>query len=168
MYTPDSKEKLDFENLDVRLYLCLKTAVLELEDFAKTGGYNTVHQAHLKTARETLYTFEQAAGPLPEWAVARNFGYELVAGTQLCTKDGRRMGNSWIVEVGQLVVSEEANRDNPYGEFQVYHCLSDVGSKFTMREAELLGYFHIGDWICSKERILTDFDRHNHFEEQPK
>lgn len=161
-------EKLDFDNLDVRLYLCLKAAVLELEDFAKMGGVRSVHMDQLKLARETLHTFEQSAGPIPDWAIARNFGYEIKEGTQLLTRDGRRMGNAYIVQHAMATMPELADRNNPYGEIPVFHCLTDAGSKFTMMEKELLGQFHIGDWLCDPARIIRDFDRNGEFMEEPK
>lgn len=165
---PEPIEKLDFNNLDVRLYLCLKAAVLELEDFAKMGGVRSVHMDQLKLARETLHTFEQSAGPIPDWAVGRNFGYELVAGAQLCTKDGRRIGNAHIVQAITMTIHELADRQNPFGEFPAYVCLTDAGCKFTMRENELLGYFNIGEWLSDPARVIRDFDHSGEFVEEPK
>lgn len=166
LITPE--EKLDFDNLDVRLYISLRDAVRELEEFAKVHGTYAIDKPRLDIAKYTLRCFEQSAGPLPDWAIARNFGYEIKEGTQLLTRDGRRMGNAYIVKHEMAIMPELADRNNPYGEVPVFHCLTDAGSKFTMMEKELLGQFHIGDWLCDPARIIRDFDRNGEFMEEPK
>ena len=165
---PEPIEKLDFDNLDVRLYISLRDAVRELEEFAKVHGMYAIDQPRLKISKQVMRCFEQSAGPCPDWATGRNFGYEIVAGAQLLTKDGRRMGNAHIVEHVMITVPEMADTSNPFGEVPAYHCLTDAGSRFTMQEAELLGYFHVGDWLSDPARIIRDFDRNGEFMVEPK
>lgn len=165
---PEPIEKLDFDNLDVRLYISLRDALRELEEFAKVHGTYAIDKPRFDIAKYTLRCFEQAAGPLPDWAVGRNFGYELVAGAQLCTKDDRRIGNAHIVEAITMTIHELADRQNPFGEFPAYVCLTDAGCKFTMRENELLGYFNIGEWLSDPARVIRDFDHSGEFVEEPK
>lgn len=170
MYAPDPQEKLDFECLDVRLYLSLKKLHADLKSGWDSGDWGTPDEdtlVMLQEATHVLHCFEQTHGPLPEWAVARNFGYELIPGAQLCTLDGRRHGNGWIVDTEKLKLHapENPNHFQDYKTF--YRCITDAGSTMTFTEQELRTAFTIGDWICTKERILRDFDRHGHFTEEP-
>ena len=147
MYTPDPEEKFDFQNMDVKLYLALKKLsanVAEDED-----GY--------VEAQRAMYEFTQSFGPIPDWAVERNWDYSLVPGAQLCTKDGRRTGNAHIITKGVMHSGNGEYIDN------VYNCLTDAGSKFTFTEVELLEAFTIGDWISDPARVIHDFDRNGEF-----
>ena len=155
MYAPDPDEKFDFQNMDVKLYLALK-AVMTPCDTQAAAVLNE------KQAQRTMYEFEQSFGPVPDWAVARNFGYELVAGAQLCTRDGRKTGNAHIVSIEQIGIPHLA----PYSEITVYNCLTDAGSKFMFTEQELETAFTVGDWISDPARIIKDFDRNGEFQEQ--
>lgn len=169
----DLQEKRDFENLDVRLYLALKAMLPHWEAMSEQGcieggvEYIRSEDEELMAAEKVMRDFEDSHGPLPEWAVARNFGYELLPGAQLCTKDGRRTGNAHIVSIEVKGYKHLADRNNPYGEVTVYNCLTDAGSHFAFTAEELETAFTIGDWLSSPERILEDFDRHGHFTEEP-
>ncbi|MNF11709.1 hypothetical protein D3C80_2129820 [compost metagenome] len=79
-------------------------------------------------------------------------------GAQLCTKDGRRIGNAHIVKVVNYL-------DKPV-DVSLYECLTDAGSKFTHTEQELLEAFTIGDWISDPARIIRDFDRNGEFRDE--
>lgn len=160
MYAPDPDEKFDFQNMDIKLYLALKAVMTPCDTQA-------VAVKNEKEARRAIYEFEQSFGPIPDWAVARNFGYELVAGAQLCTRDGRKTGNAHIVSIEQKDFPHLAHNQNPYGEITVYNCLTDAGSKFVFTEQELNTCFTIGDWISDPARIIKDFDRNGEFKEQP-
>lgn len=158
-------EKRDFENLDVRLYLALK-AVLpyaenESEALHTASRHDDEPELHavadraanaIEAAQKTLRDFEDSFGPLPEFAIARNYGLELTPGTQLFTKNGRRSGNGWLIKVGQ--------RDTGREIFTVYTVLTDAGSSMDMTEQELETQFEVGDWICTLDRIASEFDRH--------
>lgn len=178
MYAPDPQEKLDFECLDVRLYMALQKALpyaeheaANLEALAHNDETMSEHAVKaadaVLAAKHVMMCFENSHGPLPEWAIARNFGYELLPGAQLCTKDGRRTGNAHIVNIGVKEYKHLADRNNPYGEVMVYNCLTDAGNHFAFTAEELETAFTIGDWLSSPERILEDFDRHGHFMEEP-
>lgn len=179
MYAPDPNEKFDFQNMDVKLYLALKAVlpyaeaeynsldVTALRDNDQTVG-DEANKANdvILTANRAMYEFTQSFGPIPDWAVARNFGYELVAGAQLCTKDGRRTGNAHIITVRIVPVMENASRSNPHGETYQFECLTDAGSKFTFNASELEEAFTIGDWISDPARVLRDFDRNGEFDQE--
>lgn len=151
MYTPEPDEKFDFQNMDVKLYLALKDL--------RVAAMHMVPDDVMLKAERALYEFQQSFGPIPDWAVDRNFAYELVPGAQLCTRDGRRTGNAHIVRV------RETPDDAHYT--HLYDCLTDAGSKFTFSEQELETAFTIGDWISDPARIIKDFDRNGEFQEQP-
>lgn len=166
MYTPDPDEKFDFENMEVKLYLALKAVAKEQDEFVADHGPFSVNHENLLNAKRAMYEFEQSFGPVPDWAVARNFGYELVPGAQLCTRDGRRTGNAHIINTEVKQVLSLASRTNPYGELTVYNCLTDAGSKFTFTPEELETAFTIGDWISDPARVLRDFDRNGEFDKE--
>lgn len=152
MYAPDPIEKkFDFEHLDIKLYKALKAlvAAVQREDRMPAGP--------VADAELAIEEFELHDGPIPEWAVARNWDYSLVAGAQLLTKDGRRTGNAHIVFVDLLDSSDQIVPETRF------HCLTDAGSKFVFNERELEEAFTIGDWISDPLRILKDFDRDGHF-----
>lgn len=148
----DPAETFDFNNLDTRLYLALKSCV------ATMGNVQEAAEAKI-----VMRDFVASHGPLPDWAVDRNFGYELVPGAQLCTRDGRRTGNAHIISIEQKSYAHLADRNNPFGEIEVYNCLTDAGSKFVFTEQELNTAFTIGDWISDPARIIKDFDRNGEF-----
>lgn len=161
MYAPDPNEKFDFQNMDVKLYLALRALHTDAKTFAESGDSGNPYDDEcfskmMQNAERTMYEFTQSFGPIPDWAVDRNWAYELVPGAQLCTKDGRRIGNAHIVRVGE---------DLEHGD-KLYECITDAGSRFTHSEAELLGAFTVGDWISDPERVIRDFDRNGEFRDE--
>lgn len=149
-----AEKKFDFENIDVKLYLALRALLPFAKTMADKMGYD-IEQKEFFKAELALEEFELSHGPLPDWAVGRNWDYSLVPGAQLCTKDGRRTGNAHVVR------TRETPDDAHYT--HLYDCLTDAGSKFTMSEPEILEAFTIGDWISDPKRVLKDFDRHGHY-----
>jgi hypothetical protein len=82
---------------------------------------------------ENSYDFDPNDYPLPEWAAKRWEGeYELA--TQLCTRDGRRMGNAFLYDI-----ETKEFEGVPY---VLYHILTDMGSLIRMTENELKEVFH--------------------------
>lgn len=76
-----------------------------------------------------------------------------VAGSQLFTKNGRRMGNAHIVEVRPLDSPGQA------GFVYEYVCISDAGNEFTLSHGSLFELFEIGDYISDVARIKKHFLR---------
>lgn len=74
---------------------------------------------------------------LPEWATGINEKRELRSGTQLCTKDGRRIGNARIINVTIR-----------YGHV-IYECETDKGNLLYLMESEITSLFHIGEWFVN-------------------
>lgn len=162
--------KFDFEHIDVDLYLALRELYGEMNSGWQSGDWGQPCKetlTMLSKAESALQQFELNRGPLPDWAVNWNFKRELVPGAQLMTKDGRRMGNAHIVSSESKAYPHLANKQNPYGEVTVYHCLTDAGSHFVLNEEELRGSFWVGEFISTPDRIIADFDRHGYFAKEP-
>lgn len=87
---------------------------------------------------------------LPHWAIrlAKPGIYEV--GAQLCTKDGRRMGNAHIVglKLGAL------DTGRPY-----YDVLTDAGTHIIMNSTEINDAFWPPRWISDVNEVLRRFDR---------
>jgi hypothetical protein len=137
-----SEQKFDFQNIDLKLYLALhnicKGYLSLCED---TGGVMDSPTKEYVDAQLALAEFEQSFGPLPDWAIARNWDYSLVVGAQLCTRDGRRTGNAFIIRVGEALEHKTP----------LYEVMSDMGRHFTMNETEIHEQFWIGEWIMDVE-----------------
>ena len=82
-----------------------------------------------------LSEFEEYNNMLPEWATGKNKIKELIVGTQLCTKDGRRTGNARIISI-----------EERYGH-TVYVAKTDVGNLMNLVESEVHSMFYIGEWL---------------------
>ena len=154
MYTPDPDEKFDFQNMDVKLYLALKALVQLLESGHKLDSDKS---PQADSARRAMYEFTQSFGPIPDWAVDRNWDYSLVPGAQLCTRDGRRTGNAHIIRVFTKFIGSDVT---------LHECLTDAGSKCTYTESELLNQFTVGDWVSDPARVLAYFDRNGEFRDE--
>lgn len=139
--------KFDFQNIDVKLYLALKAVVTEQKEFVADHGPYSVNPENLLKAELALAEFELSLGPLPEWAIARNWDYSLVPGAQLCTKDGRKTGNAHVLRVRGSVVEN----------LIVHECITDAGSFLTLTEKEILDQFWVGDWISDPKTLIERF-----------
>lgn len=155
--------KRDFENLDTRLYLVLRQFLKDSKSGWDSGDWGRPCQETLDmhaAAESVMRDFEDSHGPFPEWAIARNFGFEYVLGTQLFTRDGRRHGNAWLVKISTQCRAALATRENPYGEWTAYTILTEAGSLIEdCNQQELEAAFWAGDWICTIDRIAERFDR---------
>ena len=82
---------------------------------------------------------------MPNWAVGANRNYEVVVGAQLCTKDGRRMGNAHVI------ATANASSGN------YFIILTDAGNRVTMTEQEIRSAFYISPWISDVEEVVRKF-----------
>ncbi len=64
--------------------------------------------------------------PIPEWAERRSSGAYMEVGAQLCTRDGRRLGNAYVDDISHHV------QLGPLA-----HVITDMGSTFRMTLEEL-------------------------------
>lgn len=69
---------------------------------------------------------------LPEWASAVSDGDYMIPLTQLCTRDGRRMGNAVVVSVTTVA-----------------QIVTDMGTHLQLTEGELQELFHTPTFIMS-------------------
>lgn len=161
--------KFDFQNIDVKLYLALKAVLPHAEnesealfDLAKQAPADEADGIRLEAERAgervqaavlALAEFELSHGPLPEWAIGRNWSYDLQPGAQLCTKDGRRTGNAHVLR--QYIKNVDLT------ETMLYDCITDAGSYIkSMSESELTGAFYIGEWISDPKTLIARFGNH--------
>lgn len=153
-------KNFDFENIDVKLYLALKALAADYRSGAESGDWGNVTQAPdyialMEKADLAIEEFELYNGPLPEWAIARNWGYELVPGAQLMTKDGRRTGNAHILRQRQYPTAPGAPVH------YVYDCITDAGSYIqSFSESEILEAYWIGDYISEPHTLIARFGNH--------
>lgn len=78
---------------------------------------------------------------LPEWAERINTEQELIVGTQLCTKDGRRTGNARIIQVTTSKYTDE----------MLYVVETDKKNIINANEAEVNELFYIGKYILKEK-----------------
>lgn len=80
---------------------------------------------------------------LPEWASAANPNHVLDEATQLLTKDGRKIGNGFIVAMPEPNVTADT------------YCIdTDNGSHVHMTEDEIHEHFYIGDFYGKIDELL--------------
>lgn len=154
------KPKFDLNVVEenARMFLILKN-MLDAFDHVRPSAYVEEVCNKMVTALEDAHTavaeFEAILGPIPHWAVCKNFGAQYIVGAQLFTTNGRRSGNGWIVKVINEPVDERLG--------PLYVVLTDAGSVMKLTRRELERAFEAGDWICDPERIIKDFDRDGYF-----
>ncbi len=69
----------------------------------------------------------------PYWAIGKADRY-MEAGVQLCTKDGRILGNAVVIDVSPSKYLPEKTL--------VAKCMTDMGNQFTFTERELMEQFY--------------------------
>lgn len=106
---------------------------------------------HQKKSTEQLIA--EAQSMLPEWAISRAHG-ELVAGAQLPTMDGRRMGNAHIIKIAPGIKGVPSLN---------YLILTDAGNTMVMSENEIRAQFYPPEYVSNVKDILRKFWRHEEF-----
>ena len=149
--------KFDFQNIDAKLYLALKALLEDSVTGWDSGDWGKpdaeILQMH-KAGELALAEFELSHGPLPEWAIGRNWGYELQPGAQLMTKDGRVTGNAHILRSRMWKSAEK-------GSFMIYECITDAGSYISgLSESELEHQYWVGDFISDPKTLIARFGNH--------
>lgn len=89
-----------------------------------TKGFETIEAA-----------LEDLEACKPEWATGVNKYGDLAVGTQLLTRDGRRMGNARIKE------------QDGHHWFKV---VTDAGNELVLSDQEIHTYFHIGIYFVDE------------------
>lgn len=143
------EKKYSFQGIDTKLYLALRAMSAEMVGFHNSGEIVlSEDDPVLLNAKAAMEEFELNQGPLPDWAILRNWANEPVPGSQLYTKDGRRSGNAHIVSI------EDSELHG-----QLYHCITDAGSEVNLCFAELEEMFEVGDYISDVDDLLKRFKR---------
>lgn len=79
---------------------------------------------------------------LPEWASKKSDGDYMRVGTQLCTRDGKKVGNAVVISIG--------NMGNGKGGIRVATILTDAGNKLRLIKSELEQLFYVPNYIMKK------------------
>lgn len=87
---------------------------------------------------------------LPHWAIRIAQPGILEVGAQLCTRDGRRMGNAHIIGFKE----DALDTGRPY-----YHVMTDAGTRMVMNSTEINDSFWPPRWISDVKEVLRKFDR---------
>ena len=96
---------------------------------------------------------------LPDWAKAHDTTGSLVPGRQLCTRDGRKIGNAHITAVE---TKDYASQGIP--PLTLHTLLTDAGTKLRMTACEIDERFYIGEFISDPEEVIKKFGRDYHGE----
>lgn len=84
---------------------------------------------------------------MPSWAIRKSNGdYEM--GTQLPTKDGRKIGNAHIINIGPAFWNDQV---------LIYTCLTDAGTELRFVREELIELFHVPAWVSDVPDVLRKF-----------
>lgn len=89
--------------------------------------------------------------PLPPWAVAFAHG-ELVIGALLHTRDGRNIGNAFIVDVLRLPF--------PFDEELKYKVITESKTEIVLEEKEIEEFFYPTVYVGNIEEILHRYRLH--------
>lgn len=84
---------------------------------------------------------------LPDWAERYDPSGTLELHRQLCTKDGRRLGNAFITKIGNTMSIADFKPE------PCYTVLTDAGSQVRMIESEIRDAFYIGEYIAKSHTI---------------
>ena len=90
---------------------------------------------------------------LPEWALAHDTSGSLVPGRQLCTRDGRNVGNAHIISIE---IKKYESIPKP---LTLYVILTDAGTEFKMLDSEINERFYIGEFISDPAKVIKKFSR---------
>lgn len=97
------------------------------------------------TVLPLLTADEREFGPLPSWAVGYNKSKALVPGAQLCTRDGRKIGNAHLLGF-----------DPTTG---IWCILTDAGNHVHFNVDEVNEMFVVGDFVSDPAEVEARFGR---------
>ena len=96
-------------------------------------------------------------GPMPEYAVGLNLSGNAVVGSQLHTRDGRRVGNAYVVGIEY--------RDDPTDTSDVsigmpiFLCVTDAGNRLKLTVEEIDFLFYISNLVADPLEVLKRFTK---------
>jgi len=99
------------------------------------------------------FTLEGFEEPIPYWATAKATG-ELVVGLQLFTKDGRRTGNAFILNVFNYTNRKQHPTRDIVVDTVLYVVVTDMGNVVRLAESEIDDCYYLGDYIMDIEEAM--------------
>ncbi len=81
---------------------------------------------------------------LPFWATSHNPELIIRKGVQLCTRDGRRVGNAHIIDI--------INDD-------LFLVLTDAGNQMKLNSNEVNELYYVGEFVGDVNEIIKHFGR---------
>jgi hypothetical protein len=96
---------------------------------------------------DTGYDFYKLDYPIPEWADRLSDGNRMVVGTQLCTRDGRRVGNAVVVDDKRVLVLGEQT-------LPLIKVVTDKGNSLNLTESEAIELFHDPIYVMKEEDYI--------------
>lgn len=89
---------------------------------------------------------------LPEWAERTSRPDEYIHGTQLCTKDGRVVGNAVVVD------TKLSDWDR---KVMIHYVVTDAGTEMRLTIGELKNLFHPPIYVMKRTHVRTFVKRRN-------
>lgn len=139
----------DYEQLEAKMYVAIKGLLKPWPEGQLTNAVDAEQYALAVIAE-----YELNLGPIPDWSYGHNVLRVIQQGTQLQTKDGRRIGNAWVTSNAMWGPAAKGEESPKY--FDVF---TDAGSKCTMNEKEIHQLFWIGPFFSDPERVFRQFGR---------
>ena len=96
-------------------------------------------------------------GPMPEYAVGLNLSGNAVIGSQLHTRDGRRVGNAYVVDI-EYVDDPTDTSDVSIG-MPIFLCVTDAGNRLKLTVEEVDSLFYISTLVADPLEVLKRFTK---------
>ena len=96
-------------------------------------------------------------GPMPEYAVGLNLSGNAVVGSQLHTRDGRRVGNAYVVGI-EYVDDPTDTSDVSIG-MPIFLCVTDAGNRLKLTAEEIDSLFYISNLVADPLEVLKRFPK---------
>ena len=96
-------------------------------------------------------------GPMPEYAVGLNLSGNAVVGSQLHTRDGRRVGNAYVVGIEYMVDPTDTS-DAPIS-IPIFLCVTDAGNRLKLTAEEIDFLFYISNLVADPLEVLKRFPK---------
>ena len=96
-------------------------------------------------------------GPMPEYAVGLNLSGNAVVGSQLHTRDGRRVGNAYVVGI-EYVDDPTDTSDVSIG-MPIFLCVTDAGNRLKLTVEEVDSLFYISNLVADPLEVLKRFPK---------
>ena len=96
-------------------------------------------------------------GPMPEYAVGLNLSGNAVIGSQLHTRDGRRVGNAYVVDIEHRY--EPTDTSDISTGTPIFLCVTDAGNSLKLTVEEVDSLFYISNLVADPLEVLKRFPK---------